>query len=390
MVLQKIDLSQVELLIAVTDRDEVNMISALTAKQLGVARTVARIRNPIYLRGTHVQYRDLLGIDLVISPEIVTAMKVVEVVLTPGAVEVESFVHGKVQLLQLVLTERCPILGRPLKNFEVPPGFILTAIERGGEVLIACGDDELMEGDRIWVAAIRDRRAEAYEIFGTTEPEAHRVAVLGSGEIPRIVAEELTKAKVQVKLFERNYDKCVQVSEDIPGIQVIHGDGTDTDLLREEGIPEYDHFICLSTEEVQNILAALVSKDLGVTHAVALVNRRGFTEVLEGLGVDTAVSPRLLTASTILRFLRRGRVVSMAKISEGRAEILEVVIHARSRVAGKTLTEAGFPKGMIVGALEKKDGTVIIPRGHDRLEPDDHAVFFILPDVVKEVEHLLA
>jgi trk system potassium uptake protein TrkA len=387
-VLRDLGLEEVELLIAVTDVDEVNMISAMTAKQLGVGRTVARIRNPVYRAGARVRYTDLLGIDLVISPEVVTAQKVVEVVRTAGVAEVETFAGGRVQILQLHLTDRCPILSRPLRTFEVPAGYLLVAIEREGELLIPDGNEELRVDDRAWISARADQIGEVLQAFGTEAPAAKRVGILGSGQISRRVARDLAAGGMEVKLFEKNRERCTQLSEELSAVQVIHGDATDLELLNEEGVAEMDDFVALSRDEAQSILTALVAKTLGVKKTVALVERAGFAELVERIGVDTAVSPRVLTASAILKQLRRGRLVSVFKIREGGAEILEFVVGTRSPVAGKTLAKAGFRKGALVGAVLKGDGTVYIPRGKDVLEVGDHVIVFAVPEAVQRVERL--
>lgn len=386
-ILEAAQVDKASLLIAVTDVDEVNMIATMTAKQLGCPKTVARIRNEVYLEGeVKVRYRDLLGIDLVISPEIVTAMKISQVVLTPGAVEVENFANNRVQLLQLQITDRCPILGEPLRSFPIPEGYLLTAIERGEELLIPRGDDTLEVGDRAWVSCIPERRNEAYRTFGTAEPPARRVAILGGGKIPLMIARALEKQGIEVIIFEEDYKRCHELSSELPRAHVIHGDGSDVDLLRDEGVESYDHFLGASTDDALNIVSTNVAKHLGVPRTLAIVERHGFAAMVEEMGVDTVVSPRILTASTILKYLRRGEIVSGAKIGEDKGEILEFVVQSGSAVVGKSLAEARIPKGAIVSAILKKDGSVKIPRGADLLNDGDHVILFALPSVIKEVE----
>jgi len=388
--LEDVGVAKADLLIAVTDVDEVNMISALTAKQLGAKVTVARIRNPVYLEGEKLKYRDLLGIDLVISPEMVTAHKMVDVVLTPGAVEVENFANDRIQILQFPITEHCPILGEDLSTFEIPEGYLLVAIERQGSLLVPRGDDALEVGDRAWVACLPAMKGEASAVFGIEEQAPRRVAILGGGGISLVVARELAKADVQVTLFEKDYERCLVLSADLPGAHIIHGDGTDVDLMREEGVPGSDHFVGATWKDAVNIVTALMAKQMGVTSATVLVERHTFAETVAAMGIDSVVSPRILTANAILRYLRRGEIVSVAKIGEDKGEVLEFVVRPGSRVAGKSLAEARIPKGAIVGAILKEDGTVRIPRGRDILAEGDHVVLFALPTVLKDVEKRFA
>lgn len=389
-ILDQAGVSEADLLIAVTDVDEVNMISALTAKHLGAEVTVARIRNPAYLEGERVRYHDLLGIDLVISPEIVTALKMVDVILTPGAVEVESFANDRIQLLQFPINDSCPILGKELREFEIPEGYLLLAIERKGSLLIPRGDDALEVGDRAWMACIPAMKGEASAVLGIGQQIPRRVAILGGGRIPLVVARELAKADVQVTLFEKDYDRCLVLSAELPSAHIIHGDGTDVDLLREEGVPGSDHFLAATWKDAVNIVTALMAKQMKVGSATVLVERHTFAETVGAMGIDSVISPRILTANAILKYLRRGEIVSVARIGEDKGEILEFVVRSGSRVAGKSLAEARIPKGAIVGAILKEDGTVRIPRGADVLGEGDHVILFALPNVIAEVEKRFA
>ncbi len=386
-IIETLKASGTDLLMAVTDSDEVNMIAALTAKQVGIKRTVARIRNEVYLRGTRVLYRDLLGIDLVISPRIVTAMKIANTISTRGSSEVESFANGKVRLLHFPVTGECPLVHRRLSNIPTPE-FLVTGIRRGNEMIVPGGDDELAPGDQVWVVAIAGEENRILKLFAAPREEAKHVFIVGGGQIGMLLAQTLEKRNISVRLLEDDLSRCEELSSVLSSkITVLHGSSTDVALLKEEHVGRMDIFAAVSDEYETNIVSSLLARRLGAAKTICLTNRSDYMQLIQDLGIDMAFNSRLLTASAIQQFLHRGSLISMEILEDGKAEILEILADLNARAVGRKLKDLGLPKGSIIGAMNKKDG-VIVPGGDDTIEAGDTVVVFTVPENIPDIRRI--
>jgi trk system potassium uptake protein TrkA len=386
-IIETLKASGTDLLIAVTDSDEVNMISALTAKQAGIKRTVARIRNEVYLQGTRVLYRDLLGIDLVISPWIVTAMKIANTISTRGSAEVESFANGRIRLLHFPVTNECPLVHRRLSNIPTP-GFLITGIRREGEMIVPGGGDELFPGDQVWVVAIAGEENRVLKLFSAPREEAKRVFIVGGGQVGLLLAQTLEKRNISVRILEQDRARCEELSAALSSkTAVLHGSGTDLNLLKEEHAGRMDVFAAVTDEHESNIISALLARRLGAAKTICLSNRSDYVQLIQDLGIDMAFNPRLLTASAIQQFLHRGSLISMEILEDGKAEILEILADLSAKAVGRKLKDLGLPKGSIIGAMNKKDG-VIVPGGEDTIEAGDTVVVFTVPENIPEIQRI--
>jgi len=386
-IIESLKRSGTDLLMAVTDSDEVNMIAALTAKQVGIERTVARIRNPVYLQGTRVIYRHLLGIDLVISPRIVTALKIANTISTRGSSEVESFANGMARLLHFPVTAECPLTGRRLSNIP-SPGFVITGIRRGNEMIVPGGDDELAVGDQLWVVAIAGEEERVLKRFAAPREENRHVFIVGGGQIGLLLAQTLEKRKISVRLLEEDRQRCEELSAALSSKTIVlHGSGTDLDLLREEHAGRMDVFAAVSEEEESNVVSALLASRLGAKKTICLSNRTDYVELIQDLGIDMAFNPRLVTAAAIQQFLHRGSLIATEILEDGKAEILEILADINSRAAGCKLKDLGLPKGSIIGAMNTTRG-VIVPGGEDTIEVGDTVVVFTVPENIPEIQRI--
>jgi trk system potassium uptake protein TrkA len=213
--------------------------------------------------------------------------------------------------------------------------------------------------------------------------------ILGGGWVGEGVARKLARQKFRVKILDRNLDRCEWLAQRLGDVTVIHAEGTDVDTLYEEGIQDTDVFVAVTQEDEGNILCSLLAKSHGAKRAIALVNRPQYVSLAPSIGVDACISPRLSTAGAILKYVRRGQVLSMAMVEECEAEVMELIIPSGSRFLGKPLMEIQVPRGAIIGALVRAD-EVIIPRGEDRLAAGDRAVIFALPEAVPRVEEFFS
>ena len=388
-VLEQAGIKEADLLVAVTEIDEVNMISCMLAKQYGVEKTVARVRNPEYVVEGERKSGAFADIDLVINPEMVTAKEIAKLIEVPEALDVVYYANGKVQLLELEITKDAPIVGVKLQDMKMNFSFLIVAILRNGKMLIPRGSDQILANDIIFVLAKTKEMVKVERLLGTERLKAERVMVLGADLTGLNLAKMLEEQKVNVKIIEKQHKRCVEVAQQLQNTIVLHGDGTDMDLLKSEGAAETDVFVCLTDDDKLNLLVGLLAKHLGAKRAIAQVRRSDYIDLMENVGIDAGISPRLLTANAILRFIKRGRgVLSITLLCEEKAEMLEVVLSEDSKVVNQKIREINFPGGAIIGSICRKNN-VTIATGNDCLKAGDMITVFALPHALRKVEQYL-
>ncbi|MYF08067.1 MAG: Trk system potassium transporter TrkA, partial [Rhodospirillaceae bacterium] len=268
---------------------------------------------------------------------------------------------------------------------------VIVAILRGGETIVPTPDDQLLAGDEIYFVADRDHVTRAMAAFGHEEPEAHRVIIVGGGNIGLYLAQEIEAEDedVTVKLIEKDEERARVAAAALAHTVVVHGDALDNEILEELNLPHTDMLFTVTDNDEVNVLAALLAKRLGCARTVALVNTVHYQPLVTSLGVDVAVSPRAITVSTILQHLRRGRIRAVHSLREGVGEIIEAEAMDTSRIVGKPLSGVKLDKGIMVGAIVRQD-TVIVPRGDTVVRAGDRVILYALPDVVRKVEKLFS
>ena len=391
-VLEEAGVREARILIAVADIDEVNVTACILAKEYGVATRIARVRDPDFSESEFLGRGKRLGIDLLINPNIVVAEEILDLVKTPAAAEVGKFAEGKVRMLGIQLPATAPILDRPLRSlraFHSTTPFLIVAVMRDGKLIVPDGETTLREGDHIYFVSKRESVNAILTLLGKKESIVERVMVIGGGRMGLRVAQMLEAERFKVKLVEQRQDRCEELSELLKDTLILHGDGTDVRTLLEEGIAEMDAVVTVTDDEATNILAALLAKEQGAKKVMALIKRPQLLHLLPHLGIDAAISPRTLTAGVILKYVRRGKVLSIFEMPESDAETLEMMVTPQSRVAGKAIRDAGLPAGAIVGAVVHQ-GEIVIPRGDTVFRPDDHVVIFAIPSAIPELEKFFA
>lgn len=378
-VLNEIGLRDVKLMIAVTDSDEVNMIACVAAKQHGVPKVIARVRNTEYLDEDCMAFGRTLGIDLIINPEMVTAVEISQILKTPAALDVEDFAGGKVRLLEVKVRQQSPYSGVQLRYLPLPDNVLIAGILRKDKMIIPSGSDTVEDNDSVFFLGEKDAICGLESQFVQTRSRVERILIVGAGRIGRNLAVLMEKGGYTVKVIEKDKRRCDDLAKVVDKTTVICGDGTDAELLAEEGIGDYDAVVCLTDDDKLNLLVALMAKHLGAQKTFARVGRPEFIPLMEQVGVDVVFSPRLLTAGAILRQVRRADVVAVTLLEGAKAEAIEMVVKEGSRVAGKPLREIKFPRQVLVGAVVR-DGTTFIPNGRSVLVPGDGIVLFTLPD----------
>ncbi|MBD3336183.1 MAG: Trk system potassium transporter TrkA, partial [Candidatus Eisenbacteria bacterium] len=374
-----------DLFVAVTNSDEINMVACLGAKELGAKRTVARVGNPVYLEGRRAFYRNLMGIDLVVSPEILTALEVAKSIKAPGMVAIEHLVEGRLQVRQVRVDPESAVAGKKIRDLELPQGLLLAAIHRGAEVLIPGGPDRVRGGDQVTVVGRKEAMPAFDKLVGGAPPRRRRVMLVGGGEVGLMVARLLEEQGVDVRLLERDHERCAELSAELRHTTVLHGDGTDLSLLRSERVEAMDFLAALADRDEVNLLTGILCKELGVPKVVVLTHRPDYAPIVERLGVDEAISPRILTAQAILRHVSRNEVMPLAPLHGGGAGIYEVKAHPRSPAAGEPVRNLTLPAGTILAALVEDD-RVTIPRGTDVIQGGQTLIIFALEANVPALE----
>jgi trk system potassium uptake protein TrkA len=385
--LEEAGIKQANMLIAVTNSDEVNILSCMSAKQFGVPKKIARIRNPEYLY-TNILSREKLGIDFTINPERATAKEIVKLLKSPiNVAQIQSFAGGRVQLLEIRIEEDFPFINQQLKAITFKYPILVAAISRNDKIIIPNGEEKIIAGDNLYILIKKEYFLELNEIFNQKPLSVQNVMILGGSRIGIQTALILAKLGFNTKLIERDKEKCEKIAESLPHTLVINGDGTNIDLLKSEGIETTDGFAAVTGYDEDNLLVSLLAKHLGTKKVIAKVDRMNYIPILEKIGVDAVVNPRMTTASAILRFIRRGKIISLTLLKEGEAEVIELIIHPNSKIINKPLKKANLPKNTIIGAIVRQD-KVIIPHGDDSLQAEDKVIIFALSSDIKKIEKI--
>ena len=371
------DIRSADILIAVTAGDEVNMVACILAKKHGITHTVARIRDMQFLSEAKEYLKENFDIDLMLNPELITAREVYRILMTPAALDVEDFASGKVRLFETKVTRHSPLANIPLKDLEMPKAILAGMIFRDHRMIIPHGDDCLLPHDNAYFIG------DPAEIQKFSETFVHRdarklehVMIIGAGRTGRFLAKMLDEADVAVKIIDTNRERSRLAAEALENGLAICGDGTDIDLLTEEGVADADAVVCLTEDDKLNLMLALLAKHLGAKKTVVRVARGEYVDLMEKVGVDIVLPTRLLSASEVLAFARRGGVVSVSLLEGAKAEAVEVIVQEGAPVAGIPLMDARLPRECLVCAYVRGDEAVI-PNGTSVLLPGDRTILFI-------------
>ncbi|MFN9948027.1 MAG: Trk system potassium transporter TrkA [Planctomycetota bacterium] len=384
-VLDKADAHAADLILAVSNDDKVNMLTALFGKRMGAKKTVLRLRDTSAVRRSRTFFRRNLQYDLLLSLDDLAAEELVKTVRQTKGLGVDNFAEGRVQLRRFRVAAGAAPVGQAIKDLRMPQGTIVAAIDRDHEVIVPGGADVLRADDEMIVLG-EPRALAAFEGRMGHAPAATRsVVVYGGTGIAMQLAQALQRDRVDVRVVVDDRVEAEHLSEALKGVTVLHADATDLHFLQEEHVGEADAFLGVAEEDERNLMSCQLAKSLGVARAVALVNKPDYVSLYQRLGIDVAVSPRLLCANRILAFVRSRSISTIATIEEGKAEVLELELPSGSDLVGKALKDAGFPRGCVVAAITREDGTVLIPRGADELHAHDQLVVFVLGAMVDKV-----
>lgn len=375
-VLRRAGVDRADLFVASSGSDGVNIVASLKAREMGAVRVVAVVDEVDLFEDATGIYQGWLGINLVLNTRYLIAHEISKLIRTRGALAVEDFAENRAEMIQFRVGEGSRFAGVPLSDVPLPSECLIVAIRRGNTLMIPRGDDAVHVGDEILVMGRTDRIAEVEAGFGRRRPAGARCVILGGGTVGLALARGLSAFLPDVTLIERDRDRCDFLSRELDRVTVVHGDGTDVDLLTDEGVGTAEVFAAVSGEDEKNIIAGRLAKELGAERCIALVSRNDYDPVCRQLGLEVVLSPRKLVAREVARAtLPPGGVLGVTPVLGGAAEFVELSVTVRSRVAHKSLREAGFPRGAVVCSLVG-DGGYAIPNGDTVIQPGMRAVVF--------------
>ena len=372
------DVQGADMLIAVTGSDEVNMVCCILAKKHGIVHTVARIRDMQFMSEAKEYLKANFDIDLMLNPEYITAMEINRILMVPAALNVEDFAEGRVRLFETKVRRKSPLANIPLKDLDIPKSILAAMIFRDHRMIVPHGDDCLMAHDNVYFVG----ETGAIENFSknlvrSDARKVSRAVIIGAGRAGRFTARELDKQDVQVKIFDTNRERCRLIAAKLSGASMaINADGTNLELLQSEGVADADVMICLTGDDKLNLLLALMGRHMGVKKTIVKVDRYDYIELMEKVGVDIVLSSRVLAASEVLAFVRRGGIVSVSLLEGAKAEAIEVVVQAGARVSGKKLMDAALPRECLVCGYVR-GSEAFVPNAHTVLEPGDRAIIIV-------------
>lgn len=386
-VLEQAGASRADLVVAVTNNDEVNLIAALAARQAGAKRSVARVQRNDWAKSQQGVRYGLLGVDVVINPSVLVAQELVKIARSHGAVEVIDLAQERLELVQVELTERSKYLHKPIASLPLPSDTLIAAIVRKGELFVPGGADNIIPGDSVYLIGRPSDVIKAEDLF-TSRREAKRAFIVGGGVTGEMMARLMVQdGEAEVVIVESSRERAEQLSGALDDVTVLHGDGTDTRLLTEEEVGTFDLFAAVTADDEVNLMAALLAQRFGAQRTAALVHRPDYMPIYRQLGLDVVVSPRSVAADHILRYCRRTELKSLTVLQNGQAEVLELAARKGSRAVGVPLRRLQLPRGTLVGAIVREDG-IIVPRGDDVVQEGDSVVVLATAGARATVERL--
>lgn len=394
-VLEEADIKKADVLIAATNSDEINLLTCLLAKKTGGCKTIARVRDPHYGKEIHL-FKEDLGLAMIINPEFISANEMARVLRFPSAIEIDTFAKGRVEILKFRIKEGSPLAGVKLFELKTKIGgdVLVCGVERGEEAFIPAGNFELMEDDLVSIVASVEEATAFIKKIGIKTDRVKDAMIIGGGTTAVYLANRLVKAGIDVKIIEHNPARCEELVNLVPKATIINGDGTENNLLLEEGIETADSVVALTNIDEENIMLSLFAKTKTKGKIITKINRIAYDEVISTLGLDTIIYPKDITADYITRFVRAlnnsigSNVETMHYILDGKAEALEFNVVENSPITGITLEEMNLKDETIVACINR-NGNIITPRGKDMIVPGDTVIIVTTNKGFKDISDIL-
>lgn len=393
-VLQEADIRGTDILIAVTYSDEVNLLCCVLARRFSECKTIARVRNPIYL-SDRAYIQKALGLSMTINPEYAAAREISRLLRFPTAIDISSFSNGRIEMYRFKTPAAGPLVGRAVKDVPLLRRDVLVCcLERDGQVAIPDGSTCIKAGDVLSVVLPPDRASDFFHRIGFQTNAAKNAMIVGCSETAYYLAQMLTKTGIGVKIIERDRARCEELCEKLPAAAIIHADGSDEEVLREEHLSDMDALIASTGIDEENIILSLYAMNKVKKKVITKISHLDFNEVIASLSLDSIVNPKRITAESILRYVRAmagsagSNVERLYKLADGRVEALEFTIKSGSRLTHIPFRDLRLKPGTLVAGIIRH-GHFVIPGGEDTLMPGDSAVVVTTNSGFRDIADML-
>ncbi|MBF1190574.1 MAG: Trk system potassium transporter TrkA [[Eubacterium] sulci] len=389
-VLKEIGINKFQYVLVATGRDETNLVIGGFAKKLGCHRVIVRVRDPEYMK--HFEFiRTSMGIDYIVNPDFAITMEIYKYLSEKYTLNNGVFTSGRIALIEFKAKRKKELIGLKMPEVRrLMPDMLIAAISRNGKVIIPHGNDEIREDDAVYVVG---EKTEIMELNKKVHvkgkyTDLQKVMIIGGGKTGYYLAQRLADFGASVKLVEQSKERCQYLSTRIPNVMILHGDGTDMDMLEEENIDEMDAFVTATGYDEQNLLLALTAKQKGIEDVISKISRESYSGLIEEMGVDMVLNPLDITAAYIFSIIQGEKRVISSMLVQGQAEIIEVVATPGMKMVGDTLQNLNLPKGVLIASIYRQ-GEVIIPDGNARIKDGDRVIMFSLLSDIADLEKLM-
>jgi trk system potassium uptake protein len=392
VVLEEAGIRNADIMLAVTDSDEINLVACLVTNMISPStKKLVRLRAADF-DDYHNAFRTSLPyIDTIINPEIEVVKNIDLLMSFPGAADVGEFAEGRVYFIGVTLDKGFGLAGLKLSELSThieKERLLIAALIRGEKLIIPGGDDRLMPDDLVYFITKKDEVFENLKVFGKHEAPVQRVMIIGGGRVGYRLANMLEQKNIYTKIIEKKTERCMLLAERLNKVVVLQGDGSDQDLLAEENIHDMDAVITVTNDEETNILASLLAKKMGAKKTITRISKFSYFPLMNMIGIQQVVSPRLSAINSILQHIRRGKVLSAKAIKGEQAEVMEALALETSEIVGKPLKNISFPKGALVTGIIRENN-ITIPSGESIIMPGDRIIIFAQRLAIPKVERVL-
>lgn len=389
-VLKEIGINKFQYVLVATGRDETNLVIGGFAKKLGCHRVIVRVRDPEYMK--HFEFiRTSMGIDYIVNPDFAITMEIYKYLSEKYTLNNGVFTSGRIALIEFKAKRKKELIGLKMPEVRrLMPDMLIAAISRNGKVIIPHGNDEIREDDAVYVVGEKNEIMELNKKVHVKGKytDLQKVMIIGGGKTGYYLAQRLADFGASVKLVEQSKERCQYLSTRIPNVMILHGDGTDMDMLEEENIDEMDAFVTATGYDEQNLLLALTAKQKGIEDVISKISRESYSGLIEEMGVDMVLNPLDITAAYIFSIIQGEKRVISSMLVQGQAEIIEVVATPGMKMVGDTLQTLNLPKGVLIASIYRQ-GEVIIPDGNARIKDGDRVIMFSLLSDIADLEKLM-
>lgn len=392
---KEVGVETADMLIAITNSDELNLLCCLIAKKVSKCETVARVRNPIYSEEINF-IKERLGVSMSLNPELATATEMARLLRFPSAIQIDTFAKGRVELLKFKVKPEFDMDGLAVSGLadKFKCDILICGVERDGEVTIPGGNFILKDNDLVSIVASPTNSAAFFKKIGLGTNQVKNALIVGGGTLGYYLAKQLLSMKIRVRIVEKDVKRCEELSELLPEAVIINGDGTDKKLLLQSGLQSAEAFITLTNIDEENIFLALYAKDQSNAKLITKVNRFAFDNIIEKLDLGSVIYPKYITADYILQYVRAmqnsigSNVETLYQILDNQAEALEFSIREDGPVVGVPLMDLALKKNLLVACINH-NGRIIIPRGHDQIQIGDTVIIVTTEKGLQDINDIL-